>query len=143
MNSTLTRQLEELKNAYENLQPDSVDDLLNFYSTNASFKDPFQEVQGRAAIQKIFLKMFNQLDSPTFQVKEIQSHGRQASLLWEFKFHFKRWDRSPQSILGVSWLYFDENNLIVRHHDFWDPAEGIYEKLPLIGALLKALKKAA
>lgn len=143
MNQTITHQLSELKAAYENLRPDSIDDLLNFYATNASFKDPFQEVQGRTAIRHIFLKMFEQLEFPSFQVKEIQSQGMQASLLWEFKFKFKRWNRSEQKILGVSWLYFDDNNLIARHHDFWDPAEGIYEKLPIIGSLLKLLKKAA
>lgn len=143
MNSPLTQQLEGLKNAYESLRPDNVDALLNFYEANASFKDPFQEVEGKIAIKKIFLKMFEQLDSPEFHVRKIQQEGTQASLLWEFKFKFKRWNRSEQTILGVSWLYFNDDGLIIRHHDFWDPAEGIYEKLPLIGSLLRLLKRAA
>jgi steroid delta-isomerase len=143
MNSLLTDQLNGLKNAFEDLRPDNVDDLLNFYSSDASFKDPFQEVQGRLAIKHIFLKMFDQLESPTFQVRQIQQQGTQASLLWEFRFRFKRWNRSDQVILGVSWLYFNESGLIIRHHDFWDPAEGIYEKLPIIGSFLRLLKNAA
>lgn len=143
MNSLLTHQLDGIKKAYENLRPETVDDLLNFYALDAGFKDPFQEVQGRIAIKDIFLKMFDQLESPSFQVREIQHQGVQASLLWEFRFRFKRWNRSDQAILGVSWLYFNENGLIIRHHDFWDPAEGIYEKLPIIGSLLRILKNAA
>lgn len=143
MNSLLPHQLDGLKDAFENLRPENVDDLLNFYAPEASFKDPFQEVQGRLAIKHIFLKMFDQLDRPAFKVRQIQHQGAQASLLWEFKFRFKRWNQSDQVILGVSWLYFNESGLIIRHHDFWDPAEGIYEKLPVIGSFLRLLKNAA
>jgi steroid delta-isomerase len=33
--------------------------------------------------------------------------------------------------------------LVEKHQDFWDPAEGIYEKLPLIGPIMRGLKRSA
>jgi steroid delta-isomerase len=48
-----------------------------------------------------------------------------------------------KSLTGVSWLQFDEKNLVSSHTDYWDPAEGIYEHLPLIGSLMRGLKKLA
>lgn len=136
-------QLQNLQKAYETLTPDNVDHLLSFYAADARFKDPFQEVNGHAEIKEIFLKMFDQLNNPRFRVKEIQNRNQQVSLLWEFHFEFKRWNQSPQMILGVSWLTLNDDGLIKRHHDFWDPAEGIYEKLPIIGSLMRFLKKSA
>ena len=136
-------QLQNLQKAYESLTPDNVSELLSFYAEDASFKDPFQEVLGRDEIKQIFLKMFDQLNNPRFKVKELHNQQNQVSLLWEFHFEFKRWNHAPQMILGVSWLKLNDDGLIKRHHDFWDPAEGIYEKLPIIGSLMRFLKKSA
>ena len=70
MPNTLLEAVENLKKAYQQLSPNSVDVLLKCYSADARFKDPFQEVQGHAAIQHIFLKMYEQLINPSFVIRE-------------------------------------------------------------------------
>jgi len=42
---------------FEDLNPQSVAQLKNFYSPTAQFKDPFNQVQGIKAIEQIFLHM--------------------------------------------------------------------------------------
>ena len=39
---------------YENLSPETVVEAGRFYASDASFKDPFNEVRGIAAIERIF-----------------------------------------------------------------------------------------
>lgn len=135
--------IETLQLKYESISIETVDQLVALYSLNASFKDPFNQVIGRDEIKKIFMQMFEQVNVPRFVVKQALHKELSACLLWEFHFQFKRWDTTNKCVTGVSWLQFDEEFLVSSHTDYWDPAEGIYEHLPLIGSLMKGLKKLA
>jgi steroid delta-isomerase len=135
--------VEKLKSQYDQLSSTNIDGLLNCYSVDAIFKDPFQEVQGHPAIKHIFLKMYEQLNQPQFVVREQLIGEKQVAFLWDFQFSMKRWNTTPQSFSGVSWLYFNDAFLVTKHHDYWDPAAGIYEHLPLIGPVMRGLKSLA
>ena len=78
--------VEKLKSQYDQLSPNNVDALLNCYSADAIFKDPFQEVQGHPAIKHIFLKMYEQLNQPQFIVREQLIGEKQVAFLWDFQF---------------------------------------------------------
>ena len=61
-------------------------DLGVFYDAQARFKDPFNAVQGVAAIRAIFEHMFVKLSAPRFVVTGQVVQGRQCFLTWEFHF---------------------------------------------------------
>jgi hypothetical protein len=143
MSDALSQQLQSLQYEYEHLEINRIDQLIALYSSDAMFKDPFQEVSGHDAIADIFRKMFEQLNNPSFKVLSIVHNHSQASILWEFNFQFKRWNKHSQSFKGVSWLRFNDLGLITSHIDYWDPSEGIYEKLPVLGRFMRFLKKQA
>ena len=129
---------------FEALSPDSVKDIDRFYAPDARFKDPFNDVTGVPAIQQIFEHMFVALDRPRFVVTNQVVQGTQCFLTWEFHFAFKRFHADqPQVILGASHLVFSPQGLITLHRDYWDAAEELYEKLPLVGGLMRWLKKRA
>ena len=129
---------------FEALSPDSVKDIERFYAPHARFKDPFNDVMGVPAIQQIFRHMFVALDRPRFVVTNQVVQGTQCFLTWEFHFAFKRFQvNQPQVILGASHLVFSPQGLITLHRDYWDAAEELYEKLPLVGGLMLWLKKRA
>lgn len=143
MEKTIESTITSIKQHYESIDRHQVDELIALYAPNAFFKDPFNAVYGRQEIKRIFLKMFDQLNQPKFIVLEALHKDQQISLLWEFQFQFKRWDLSPKSVKGVSWLELDEDYLIASHIDYWDPAQGIYEHLPVVGGLMRGLRKLA
>ena len=60
--------LDRLIDFYNSFAPDSVARFPEFYSADAWFKDPFNEVRGIPAIQRIFSHMFKQVDEPRFVV---------------------------------------------------------------------------
>ena len=128
--------------AFETLTPASVAALDTLYTPDARFKDPFNEVQGLVAIQRIFGDMFEQLEQPRFVITERIVQGAQCFLTWEFHFAFKSFQKDqPQCIRGGSYLVLDAQGRIATHRDYWDAAEELYEKLPLIGALMRWLKR--
>ena len=126
---------------FESLGPADVDRLGEYYHPDASFKDPFNEVHGVPAIQAVFRHMFVALDEPRFVVREVIIQGEQCFLSWDFLFQMRRFDRGLQTIHGATHLWVDGSGLITRHRDYWDAAEELYEKLPLVGSLMRWLKR--
>ena len=49
----------------------------------------------------------------------------------------------PQTVRGASHLVLNEQGLITMHRDYWDAAEEMYEKFPVVGSLMRWLKKRA
>jgi steroid Delta-isomerase len=129
---------------FETLQRSSVQRMGDLYSEHAYFKDPFNEVRGLPAIQRIFNHMYVALDQPHFVVTDRVVQGNQCFLVWDFKFHFKRFDTTTlQVVRGTSHLRFAPDGRVSYHRDYWDAAEELYEKLPLVGGVMRWLKKRA
>jgi len=129
---------------FETLSPATVNGIGALYDPQARFKDPFNDVTGPAAVQHIFEHMFVALESPRFVVLEQIAQGNQAFLTWEFRFRFKNFKQGQdQVILGSTHLVFSHAGLVTLHRDYWDAAEELYEKLPVVGGLMRWLKKRA
>ncbi|MDB5931091.1 MAG: nuclear transport factor 2 family protein [Polaromonas sp.] len=129
---------------FEHLTPADIDRLGAFYTPEAYFKDPFNEVRGLTDIGQVFSHMFESLEQPRFMVTGCIVDGSQCFLTWDFLFHFKRHARGTlQTVRGGSHLLFNEAGLVEFHRDYWDAAEELYEKLPLLGSLMRWLKRRA
>lgn len=140
----MTEAVERLVQFFEQLQPQDLNRLAELYAPEARFKDPFNEVQGLSAIERIFAHMFEALDSPHFIVTERIVQDRKCFLVWDFRFRFKRFDTQTwQTVRGGTHLVFNEVGLVTLHRDYWDAAEELYEKLPLVGGLMRWLKRRA
>ena len=136
--------VQRLVQFFETLKPQDVPRLHELYAAEARFKDPFNEVQGLDAITHIFAYMFEALDGPHFIVTERIVQGQQCFLVWDFRFRFKRFDTETwQTVRGGTHLQFNAQGLVTLHRDYWDAAEELYEKLPLVGGLMRWLKRRA
>lgn len=127
--------------AFERLTPQSVAALDAVYAPGARFKDPFNDIQGLEAIQRVFRDMFTQLEQPRFVITGRIVEGPQCFLTWEFHFAFKRFKQGQaQCIRGGSHLVLDADGRIAQHRDYWDAAEELYEKMPLLGGVMRWLR---
>jgi ketosteroid isomerase-like protein len=126
---------------FEHLSPQTIDRIPQLYAADAEFKDPFNEVRGTDAIAHIFRHMFTQVDEPRFVIGSRFSGDDGVMLLWDF--HFRTRGRRPQAICvrGTSHLRFDAAGKVVLHRDYWDAAEELYAKLPVLGALMRGLQR--
>ena len=129
---------------FERLSPAALERLADFYTEDARFKDPFNEVQGGPAIRAVFEHMYASLHEPRFVVTQQVVDGAQGFLVWEFRFRFQRWDQQTEQVVrGGSHLRLAADGRIAEHRDYWDAAEELYEKLPLLGGLMRWLKRRA
>ncbi|MFO1326085.1 MAG: nuclear transport factor 2 family protein [Rubrivivax sp.] len=125
---------------FEALQPQHLQRLREVYTDDASFKDPFNEVHSTGSIERIFRHMFDTLDDPRFVVTQAMAQDDQAFLTWDFHLQLRG---APLVIRGATHLRFAPDGRVALHRDYWDAAEELYEKLPLLGALMRWLKRRA
>lgn len=130
--------LDAVVDFYEHLTPQRLVELSELYAADAVFKDPFNDVRGVAAIERIFRHMFDQVESPRFSVHTRILQEREAMLGWHFSFRAR--GRAIE-VRGVTHIVFDAHGRISLHRDYWDAAEELYAKLPLIGPLMRWLAR--
>jgi ketosteroid isomerase-like protein len=144
MNSTENR-LQEIVEFFESMQSSDVFRLHEIYCSNAKFKDPFNQVQGTEAIGQIFSHMFASMKQPRFVVTTQLQQGSECFLTWDFLFSIPGLKKgSIQTIRGASHLKLKQENgvwKIEMHRDYWDAAEELYSKLPVLGSLMRWLQR--
>jgi ketosteroid isomerase-like protein len=140
--------VQELVALFETLSPENLSALDRFYAPQAAFKDPFNDLVGREAIQALFVHMFETLEAPHFVVNDRLLDGSQVFLTWRFNFKVKGRPGWPmQTIEGSTYLRWSWDTegaggwLIDLHRDYWDAAQELYEKFPIIGWILRGLRK--
>ena len=135
--------LQKLIGFFETINAGNISQLAQVYTEDVFFKDPFNEVRGLSDVVRIFSHMFEQVVSPRFVVTGHVLQDDQAFLTWNFLFRMKRFSTEEQCIRGATHLRFGADGKANFHRDYWDAAEELYEKLPLLGGLMRGLKRLA
>ena len=136
----LTLALDKYIEYYETLTHRSVRLLEKIADPQMQFKDPFNEVEGVDNVVEIMRKMFDDVENPQFEVEDKAwgGGGRTAYIKWIFMFGS---ESKRQMISGMSEVMFTPYGLVASHRDFWDAAENIYEQVPVLGSILRMIKK--
>jgi hypothetical protein len=128
--------LEPLIHWYNHLSSAELDRLPVFYHEEAEFSDPFNQVQGQAAIRAIFQHMFDSLGDPQFSITDSHSQGQTAWLSWDFHAWF---GKRPLHWTGVSRLDFGPDGRVIRHRDYCD-ALVLFEQMPFLSKVIHFLR---
>lgn len=129
--------VDRLAKWYAELSPASIERIGDLYAPHATFQDPFNRVEGVERIAAIFRDMFESVESPRFVILDILESGPAAVLTWDF--HFS-WRGKPFDVHGATLVRFGEDGRVVVHRDYWDAAGELYQKLPLVGPLMRWLR---
>lgn len=135
--------LDALCGYFERLSPDTLGELDTYYARDAWFKDPFHEVTGVAAIGAILRHTFDKLPGARFRVcRRFPGDAGHAVILWEMDFLMPITGKAT-TIVGASHLCFDADGKVSHHRDYWDAAEELYARLPVLKWLMRALARQA
>lgn len=125
---------------FEALTPDDLARFDGLFSHDIHFKDPFNDVRGIKAVQRVFAHMFEQCVNPRFRVSDWCGSHESGYLSWTFHFTPKG-QTSEQVVEGLSHVRFDTSGRVTEHIDYWDPAEQLYSHVPLWGWLFRSLRR--
>jgi len=105
------------------------------------FRDPIQEVSGRAQLARIFAESGNSVADSRVNVESIAwSDDRRAFIKWTYSGRIKRLGLDNWSVTGMSDIRLSEAGQIVSHEDFWDLSGGLFEHFPFVGWLFRRLR---
>lgn len=127
---------------FETITPERVDHVRALVTEDVRFKDPFNDVRGIDKLLKILAKMFEDADEIDFRMREQAGEGHVYFLRWHFTCLPKsRFLKGEWHVDGISVVTLSDEGLIKEHVDYWDAAEYLYDRLPVIGGLLRFLRR--
>ncbi|MCE1162228.1 MAG: nuclear transport factor 2 family protein [Thiomonas sp.] len=133
--------LHRIAHLFEQLHADRLDTLAQIYAPQATFQDPFNRVQGLTAITAQFAHMYAKLHAPRFVVKDVTMQGAVGWMVWDFHFALRK--GAPLRVIeGATRFRLDAQGLVVDHRDYWDACD-FYATVPVLGAVVRRLKRAA
>lgn len=125
---------------YETMTPESLARLPEFVTSDIHFVDPFNDVTGVERMRRILEKMFADLAQPHFAVTHSAWDGDVCFLRWDFEAR-GRAEGDKWIIAGMSEIRFAPDGRVSSHIDHWDSGRQFYEKLPVLGALLRFVRR--
>jgi len=123
---------------YETLSPATLDGLRQLAAPGVRFKDPFNDVRGIEALLRATSAMFR-YGTPRFEILDRALSERAGYLLWRYTVDINA--GKPWIIEGMTELRFDSQGRVIEHIDHWDAAEQFYERLPVVGTILRLIKR--
>ncbi|MGE0423352.1 MAG: nuclear transport factor 2 family protein [Reyranellaceae bacterium] len=123
---------------FDTLSRERLAEMDALFAPDARFRDPFNDVRGIAAIRNVFAHMYKTIERPRFAILHRVSAGDVGYLKWRFTGML---GRRPFDFVGLSEVRFNPQGLVVEHLDYWDSGTLVYERVPLLGALVRVIKR--
>lgn len=128
--------------AFTALSATDLDGLDGVMADDVQFRDPFNDVVGRDRVKAILAAMYRDLDQPRFCVTDVACSADRAYLRWTFDARIKRWNK-PWRVEGMTELAFGPDGRAIQHLDHWDSGLQFYAELPVVGALIRFIRRRA
>lgn len=132
------RAIDRYNQALETLRPETIGDLLALCADDVRFADPFNDVKGRAAVQRVYEDMFEKVRDLKFSVLDCHGADRIYMTRWRLDADMGRLGHNV--VEGTSHITLDADGLVASHVDYWDAAR-LYERIPVLGAILGTIRR--
>ena len=133
--------LDRFKTAFNQLHKDTLHLLDEIYAPDVEFRDPVHELNGLPALRDYYGRLYDGVISCRFEFEAEVIAGQQGMLVWIMRFQHARF--RPGEMLemrGVSHLQFRDDGKVFQHHDYFDMGAFIYERVPVLGSVIRAIK---
>ena len=134
--------LARLRRFYDEFSGAWIDRLEELYAPGFSFHDPFHGIQGdHAALRTYFRRVLEaDLADNRFIVEDTAQGADGAYLRWRWEWRRRHAD-ALHRVPGMTHVRFDDDGRVLTHRDIFDAGEGFYEALPVLGGVLRAIKR--
>lgn len=136
--------LERFSGFFSSFAPDRIERLLaTTYAPDIYFNDTLKAINGVEALQHYLGESAAAVEACKVEIEDTTRTAAGEYLLrWRMMIRFKRFKRGVDTwSIGISHLRFSQDGLVVYHQDYWNAADGLYEHIPLLGALIRAIKR--
>jgi len=135
--------IERFCDFFSRMTPERVRSLVDsVYADNAIVHDTLVTHVGIDAIRAYFIKTAERASDVKVRVDDHVRTGNDFYVRWTMDITWSAFKKGTTTrSVGVSQIRFDRDGKVVLHHDFWDSASGFYEHLPIVGAMIRWIKR--
>jgi len=129
---------------FSSLAPDRVQTLLaETYAPDVYFNDTLKSVRGIDALRHYLVESAEAVQDCRVQIHDTTrtEHGEYL-VRWSMMIRFKRFSRGQDTwTIGMSHLRFDAVGRVAYHQDYWNAADGLFQHIPVLGWMIKSIKR--
>lgn len=126
---------------YTDMDSEPLSGLADIYHPDAVLTDPFGQHQGLADIQRYFGQLLTSVRHCHFTVEPPLVQDQQFAVSWVMDFSHPRLSGGQTLLLPGCSMVQIQDQLIIRQRDYYDAGEMLYEHLPLLGWVIRSVKK--
>lgn len=116
--------------------------LKETYTEDIHFIDPVRSINGIENLTHYFSTLYNSVNKCHFTLNNSLSQDEQHSLQWVMKLQHQKIAKNQEIVIeGASFIKYDKDK-IIYHQDYYDLGALIYEKLPVLGVVIKKVRNA-
>ncbi|GAA6185638.1 MULTISPECIES: nuclear transport factor 2 family protein [Alteromonadaceae] len=133
--------LKKFENFYRNLSLQSIAHLGDVYAPEATLIDPLSQHQGLKCIKDYFENLLTNTSKCDCLIQHITEVEGDIFVTWKMRIVHPQLNSGKEfEVDGISHLK-SANDKIVFHRDYYDLGEMIYEQVPLLKHIIRALKR--
>jgi hypothetical protein len=127
---------------YRNYTEDNIKQhMRDIYAPNIYYRDGFKDLQGIDALEAYLISALPDMHVYSLDLQDMTVHDGEYYLLWTTQFSLKN-KKEIISLTGMTHLRFDKDGRVIFEQGFWDTGV-IYERVPIVGPIIRWLKKRA
>ncbi|WP_428821077.1 nuclear transport factor 2 family protein [Microbulbifer sp. MCCC 1A16149] len=138
--ASLVNRIKRLYSDFLAADPGSIAEV---YAENVEFSDPVHRIQGLGDMQGYFAGVAKNLQECRFEFDQTLIEGNTLNLWWTMHYRHPRLSGGKLlSLRGASLLRLDlEQDRVLAHEDIYDLGAMVYEQVPLLGSVLRYVKR--
>ena len=116
-------------------------EIRDVYASDVFLNDTLKTLQGVDALEEYFLDTVERTEFVRVRFDDTARSGRDYYLRWFMEYQSDRINRGAVvATIGMTHIRFDESGRVVLHQDYWDSADGLFERLPVLGWMIRSVK---
>ncbi|MCK7595379.1 nuclear transport factor 2 family protein [Pseudomarimonas salicorniae] len=136
--------LERFATFFSSFTPDRVERLVpQTYADAVYFNDTLKSVRGRAPLILYLSESAEAVEDCRVEiVSSTPVQPGEFIVRWKMMIRFKRFRRGVETwTIGASHLRFDAEGRVIYHQDYWNAADGLFQHIPVLGWMIRAIKR--
>lgn len=129
---------------FNKLDKSCTEKLYTVYTQDVTFIDPLHRIDGCCALEGYFAALYDNVRYCRFTYHEARQDGDIAFVTWTMHFaHSRLAGGRDISVDGCTRLQFAADGRVSQQRDYFDAGAMLYENVPLLGRVIRFLKRRA
>lgn len=135
--------VEKFRGFFGDLREDLIKaNIRSVYAPDVRFNDTLKSIKGVDELEAYLVATARNVESCKVEIDEVLTSPNGVFIRWRMGIRFKKFHKGEtQWSIGMTHLRFDKEGRAAYHQDYWDSGANLFEKVPVLGAGIRAVKR--